>query len=355
MLLATRKPLVLICLAFVAVAGCGGSGGSTPTAPTSTGGAGATIAGTVSGAGATAPAGLTVAVAGTSLSSAVEASGAFQLPGVPTGNIQLQFRDATVNATAQIANVGSEELIQLQVRLNGSSVTIVSEVRTSGKVSLCHRTESGTYQSIEVSVSAEPAHRAHGDGKVGDPVPADPTKVFGENCQPVGAAVRIKKFTNGEDADSAPGPTILVGSQVSWRYEVTNTGTVNLTGIVVVDDRNVAVNCNGQTALAVGQSMTCTGSGVATPGQYRNVGTVTANSTAGSVTSSDPSHYLGQAPDEQEGPKVQLCHRTGNGSYHLIEVSINAEPAHRAHGDGKIGDAVPGAPGSVFGAGCSVR
>ena len=52
---------------------------------------------------------------------------------------------------------------------------------------------------------------------------------------------------------------------------------------------------------------------------------------------------------------MQLCHRTGNGSYHLIEVSINAEPAHRAHGDGKIGEAVPGSPGTFFGTGCSVR
>jgi hypothetical protein len=36
-------------------------------------------------------------------------------------------------------------------------------------------------------------------------------------------------------------------------------------------------------------------------------------------------------------------------------VSVNAEPAHRAHGDGKIGEAVPGSPGSIFGAGCAVQ
>jgi hypothetical protein len=50
-----------------------------------------------------------------------------------------------------------------------------------------------------------------------------------------------------------------------------------------------------------------------------------------------------------------LCHRTGNGSYHLIEVSTSAEPAHRAHGDGKIGEAVPGSAGKVFAVGCVVR
>ena len=85
------------------------------------------------------------------------------------------------------------------------------------------------------------------------------------------------------------------------------------------------------------------------------MGTVTANWTGGQVTASDPSHYLGVAPDDGEGPKVQLCHKTGNGSYHLIDVSINAEPAHRAHGDAKIGEPVPGNAGKVFGAGCVVN
>ena len=350
MSMSPKSLLLASCLAVIAAAGCGG--GATPTGPSSTGGAGATIAGTVSSAGA--PAALTIAVVGTSLSAAVEASGSFQIPGVPSGNVQLQFRNASVNATAQIANIGSDELVQIEVQVSGSSATIVSEVRSNGKVSLCHRTESGTYQSIEVSVNAEPAHRAHGDGKVGERVPADPTKVFDERCQPAGASVRIRKSTNGEDANEAPGPTLPVGSPVTWTYVVTNTGTVNLNSIVVVDDRNVTVTC-GQTTLAVGQSMTCAGSGLATLGQYRNVGTVTANSTAGAVTHADASHYLGQAPDDQDGPKVQLCHRTGNGSYHAIEVSVNAEPAHRAHGDGKIGEAVPGNAGKVFGAGCVVR
>ena len=33
-----------------------------------------------------------------------------------------------------------------------------------------------------VSVNAEPAHRAHGDGMVGEPVPADPSTSFGPGC-----------------------------------------------------------------------------------------------------------------------------------------------------------------------------
>jgi hypothetical protein len=273
--------------------------------------------------------------------------------------VQLQFKNAAVSAAAQISNVASGQFIQIQVQLNGSTATIVSETR-SAKVTLCHREGNGSYHSIDVSVDAEPAHRAHGDGKVGDPVPAEPTKTFDENCRPVGPSVEIKKSTNGADADEAPGPSITVGSPVTWQYLVTNTGTINLTAIVVADDRGVTVNCGGQTTLAPGASMTCTGTGVATLGQYRNVGTVRGNwstgSGSGTVTDSDVSHYLGVSPvPDEEGPKVQLCHRTGAGFYVLIDVSVNAEPAHRAHGDGKIGEAVPGNAGKVFGAGCQVQ
>ena len=91
-----------------------------------------------------------------------------------------------MTATAQLANVTNDELIQIQVQVSGASATIVSETRSTAKVVLCHRTGNGTYHSIEVSVDAEPAHRAHGDGKVGDPVPGELAKVFGADCQPTG-------------------------------------------------------------------------------------------------------------------------------------------------------------------------
>ena len=127
---------------------------------------------------------------------------------------------------------------------------------------------------------------------------------------------------------------------------MTNNGTVALTNVKVTDDRVATVTCPKAT-LATGESMTCTATGTATAGQYRNVGTASATGNGVSVTSTDVSHYFGQSPDDTDnGPKVQLCHRTGNGSYHLIEVSINAEPAHRAHGDAKIGEPVPGMHGA---------
>jgi hypothetical protein len=363
----TRTLISASCLALLAVVvGCGG-GVSAPGAPSQL--TGSTIAGTVNGGNvasassalatgltaAGAPSGMTVTVTGTNLSASVDTSGQFEIAGVPSGSVQLIFTYSNVSASVRLSNVGEAEVIRIKVNVSGTTATIVDEVRSTGKVSLCHSTGNGSYQLIEVSVSAEPAHRAHGDGAIGDPVPADLTKVFDKDCRPVGADVSIKKSTNGEDADDAPGPTITVGSPVTWQYVVTNTGNVNLTSVVVTDDRSVTVTCGGQTTLAVGQSLTCTGSGIATAGQYRNVGTVTANWTGGRVSDTDASHYFGQAPGEQEGPKIQLCHRTGNGSYQLIEISVSAESAHRAHGDGAVGEAVPGSAGKVFGADCSVR
>jgi hypothetical protein len=286
--------------------------------------------------GSTQSLGLTVAVVGTDLSAVVESSGYFQLGGVPSGNVQLKFKDAAVDATAQLSNVAQGDFIEIQVQVNGSSALIVNESRSSGrKVSLCHRTDSGEYHLIDVSVDAEPAHRAHGDAKVGEPVPGTQKQVFDASCRPVGPAVKIKKTTNGEDADNAPGPSIAVGTAVTWRYVVTNTGTINLTSIVVVDDQGVSVNCSGQTTLPAGQTMTCSGTGVATLGQYSNVGKVTASSTSGTVDDSDPSHYLGITPTQTPpvSGEMTICH-IPPGNYdarHTITIGVSAWPAHQGH------------------------
>lgn len=62
-----------------------------------------------------------------------------------------------------------------------------------------------------------------------------------------------------------------------------------------------------------------------------------------------PMVSVGAAPG-----KVNVCHRTGNGSYHLINISTKALPAHLAHGDGQSGDPVPSMTGKVFDANCAV-
>jgi hypothetical protein len=53
--------------------------------------------------------------------------------------------------------------------------------------------------------------------------------------------------------------------------------------------------------------------------------------------------------------KVDICHVTGTGTYILINVSVNALPAHLAHGDGLPGGLVPGVGCKIFGADCSLE
>ena len=111
-----------------------------------------------------------------------------------------------------------------------------------------------------------------------------------------GPRITIVKKTNGTDNDAAPGPTVAVGSTVTWTYLVTNTGNVTLNPVTVTDDKVGAITCPA-TSLASGASMTCTKTGIAVAGQYTNIGTVTGKPPTGSnVTASNPDNYFGSAP-----------------------------------------------------------
>lgn len=113
---------------------------------------------------------------------------------------------------------------------------------------------------------------------------------------PVTPSLDIEKWTNGHDADEAPGPEIPAGSPVEWEYVVANDGNARLTDIEVTDSVLGAVCTIAE--LAVGESATCTAAGTAEPGQYENLGTASFTYTDDSgnrITGSDEdySHYLG--------------------------------------------------------------
>lgn len=110
------------------------------------------------------------------------------------------------------------------------------------------------------------------------------------------SSVRLKKFTNGEDADTPTGPEVGVGDEVTWTYDITNTGNVTLTNVTLVDDKEGSVTCP-LTTLLPGQSMTCVLTGIASPGQYANTAVVTGTPTIDPtkpVTDTDPSHHIGR-------------------------------------------------------------
>ncbi|KKK78257.1 hypothetical protein LCGC14_2845380, partial [marine sediment metagenome] len=59
----------------------------------------------------------------------------------------------------------------------------------------------------------------------------DPSNYLGVN-----AKIHIEKATNGDNDDAPTGPIVLVGSPITWTYEVTNPGNVPLSNVTVTDD-----------------------------------------------------------------------------------------------------------------------
>ena len=111
--------------------------------------------------------------------------------------------------------------------------------------------------------------------------------------------IDIEKATNEEDADAEPGPIGAEGSTVTWKYVVTNTGNVELTNVVVVDNKGVALgepveSITNNDVLEVGETWIYEATGTAICGQYANLATVTADQPTGDqVSDADPSHYFG--------------------------------------------------------------
>jgi uncharacterized repeat protein (TIGR01451 family) len=205
-------------------------------------------------------------------------------PNIPVGS--------PVAWTYKVTNTGEVNLTEVHVSDDrGVTVSCPGITLHPGQSMTCTGSgaaTAGQYENIGTVTASSPC---------GVQVTAhDPSHYFGKTPDPLTSAIHLEKSTNGEDADAAPGPQITVGSPVTWQYVVTNTGQTALSSVHVSDNRGVAVSCP-KTTLAVGESMTCTGSGTATAGQYENVGTVTANPPSGSpVSSSDPSHYHGATP-----------------------------------------------------------
>ena len=114
----------------------------------------------------------------------------------------------------------------------------------------------------------------------------DPSHYFGMIL-----SIDIEKSTNGEDADSAPGPILNLSDNVTWTYVVNNTGNVNLTDVYVVDD--IIGLIAGPFTLGAGENQTFNRTGTAVLGQYQNnvISNGTYNGTE--VNDTDLSHYLG--------------------------------------------------------------
>lgn len=190
-----------------------------------------------------------------------------------------------VTWTYEVSNPGPATVTNLDVTDDqGVTVSCPQTTLVASETVVCTATgtvQLGQYANLGTATAQLPL-----GGTVSD---TDPSHYFG-------TSLAIEKATNGQDADSAPGPTILVGDPVAWTYEVSNLGMETVINIEVTDDQGVTVTCP-QTTLMADESMTCMASGTAVAGQYANVGTVTGEVVdVGTLEDSDPSHYFGEVP-----------------------------------------------------------
>jgi uncharacterized repeat protein (TIGR01451 family) len=160
--------------------------------------------------------------------------------------------------------------------------------------------------------------------------------------------IAVQKLTNGQDADTPPGPTIPTGASVTWSYRITNTGNVTLDPVRLIDDREGQVPCEPG-ALAPGQASQCQLERTAIAGLYANVATAIGTPPDGleDVGAEDPSHYFGAAPElelrkrtndlyapELPGPYILVGEPvtwsytvTNTGNITLTQVTLIDDPA----------------------------
>jgi LPXTG-site transpeptidase (sortase) family protein len=106
------------------------------------------------------------------------------------------------------------------------------------------------------------------------------------------------------DADSGSGPTLSSGSDVLFRFEVENTGNVDLTGVSLSDtkisslysDQSLSSLCEEPDPFTAGASFTCYGSLAWKAGQHENEATVKGDYDGQTYEDKDKSHYFGSAP-----------------------------------------------------------
>ncbi len=220
---------------------------------------------------------------------------------------------SAVDWTYVVTNIG-------QVNLNNVAVTDSQGVAVSCPASALAPGESMTCTGSGVATAGQYVNEARVEAQDPDGntvSDTDTSHYFGSD-----PAVDLEKLTEGEDADAAPGPTLFEGCTVNWTYEVTNTGNIELANVAVTDDQGVVVSCPGDT-LDPGETMTCTASGVVTPGQYENQGEVAAEDPLGTqVSDVDLSHYFGETVEPDCADALPSEEILWPPNHKLVEIEV---------------------------------
>src|SRR5919202_1833011 len=205
--------------------------------------------------------------------------------------------------TYKVTNNGNIDLTNLEVKDDNGTPLNTSDDFVVGTIASLPVGSNQTLQKTSTAITGAYANigtasntYTDGLGNPKDLSATDPSNYFGAN-----PALTINKLTNGYD-----GKEILAGKPITWTYEVTNTGNVNLTNVQVKDDNGTPLNTSddflvGTISLASGQSTTLQKTSTAVAGAYTNIGKASNTYTDGvgnstNVSATDPSNYFGARP-----------------------------------------------------------
>jgi len=206
--------------------------------------------------------------------------------------------------TYKVTNTGNIDLTNLQVKDDNGTPANTTDDFVVGSIASLPVGSNQTLQKASTAITGAYANigtasntYTDGVGNSTNLTATDPSNYFGAN-----PALTINKLTNGFD-----GKKILAGRPITWTYEVTNTGNVNLANVQVKDDNGTPANTSDDfvvgtiASLAAGQSTTLQKASTAVAGPYTNIGTASNTYTDGlgnstNVSAADPSNYFGARP-----------------------------------------------------------
>lgn len=252
-----------------------------------------------------------------------------------------------------VLNVGETRQCSLAGQAGSNSyqntATVTGEPAINPSIEVSDQDDSS--YTVRTPTSPDPVNPVNPTGPTGPTNPTGPSNPDGPST-PTGPtapgtlapSIDIELATNGVDADLPPGVELAFGQAITWTYDVTNDGTIDLYDVVVSD---LAVGGVCETDyLPVGGRTQCTRNGDANrPGTHRLSATVTGTSLDGRMVSDvDPTHHnvdevLGRVevpdPEQPGGPGSDVPGTNAPGPDEP-GVSESSPP-----GDDPAGSAVP--------------
>jgi hypothetical protein len=210
---------------------------------------------------------------------------------------------STITWTYLVTNTGTVDIVNVDLE-DDQLGTITQADLVDGDVNndnILNPSEVWRYQRTGTAITGFYNNEARVEGRSSSGLFDTDTDT--SNYRGAEAAIDIEKFTNGfqaDDANDADVPNIPQGNTVTWTYDVTNTGNIELTNVQVNDNvlgaiTNITNMGNGDNTLSPGEIWTYSQTGTAQAGAYENSASVTAIAAAlqETVTDTDQSHYFG--------------------------------------------------------------